>query len=186
MNKKIRGDVDCWIAEEELPVGSCLKPIKKFDDLFPDDHNWEAYQEFRHWYLTREHAVLLSIPVKYEFKIPIETIEDSLSFPFSSMDFERLYPFDKYQFKLGKIKERIFDLATTYSSISQAEGKQNTLKKFQRFVGKEFRNEALELVKTYNKHKIWINRTRLLKKIEHLNSKIRWCNQLWNKWAFIE
>ena len=177
--------VDSWITEEERPKGF-LKPINKYDDLYPEDPTEaDAYFDFRTWYLSQEHAVLLSIPVKYEYKAHQETIE-SLSFPFGSMDFERLHPFNKDQYKIAKIYERIMDLATTFSSINHKEGKENTLKKYQALVNQEFRNKALELVKTYNKYKVWINQERLLEKIEELNKKILACKRIWNKYAFMQ
>lgn len=184
--EQINQNVDSWISDEGSPKGF-LKPISKYDDLYPKDPaEAEAYFDFRSWYLTKDHELLLSIPVKFEQKVPQETIESSLSFPFGSMDYKRLHPFNKYQYKMGKIYERIKDLATTFSSISHKEGKENTRKKYQALIDKEFRKPLLKLVKTYSKNKVWFNQEKVLQKVAELNKKLFVCKRIWNKHAFIE
>lgn len=64
MNREqISEAVDCWIDEQELPSRPGLKPIRKFDDLYPkDDEERKAYWDFMEWAMTRDFAVLLTLP----------------------------------------------------------------------------------------------------------------------------
>ena len=56
-------EVDTWIAEEELPSSPFLKRLKTFDPYEGmDDDEIEAYREFRMWYLTKDFALLMTIP----------------------------------------------------------------------------------------------------------------------------
>ena len=51
------------ICAKDLPLHPFLKPIRRFDGLYPeDDEEYEAYSDFIHWFMTQEHALLLSIP----------------------------------------------------------------------------------------------------------------------------
>ena len=61
--ENIGKEVDMWIAEEDIPVRANLKPISKYDiysDM--DEDEYEAYRDFMYWYLTKDHAVLMSLP----------------------------------------------------------------------------------------------------------------------------
>jgi len=65
MNKAVQEliskEVDSWIEESALPVRSNIKPIKMFDGLYPEGDELEAYWDFIHWAMNREHQVLLAI-----------------------------------------------------------------------------------------------------------------------------
>jgi len=63
MKQEISTQVQNWIHEQDLPSKATMKPIKKFDGLYPeDDEERQAYWDFIHWAINKEHAVLLYIP----------------------------------------------------------------------------------------------------------------------------
>ena len=63
--QEISTDVDTWIWQEDLPTRARLKPIRKFDGLYPDDpEEAEAYWDFIKWAMNAHNAVILEIKVK--------------------------------------------------------------------------------------------------------------------------
>lgn len=196
-SKEISQKVECWIAEEELPVRAGLRETKPaFAVLFEEDEQLsseelelenQAYWEFVSWCMSREHQVLLSIPKQEhgtDFGLPVET-DDSVSFAFSSADFQRLLPkFNSYQYRLAKIYEKVADLAETYSCLTTEEGKMNIKGRFVRLIDNNFRDDARELLKIYNGYTVWVSRHRILDKIQDLNDNIRKCKEIWRKQAY--
>lgn len=112
--EQIGYEVDSWISEEELPVPGCLKVLKAVNPLYDcithpvtgelifapmDEDEIQEYNEHRYWFLTKDYHLIMSLPKPEDddFKIPIELDGDeTLSFAFSSMDFQRANPFNKY------------------------------------------------------------------------------------------
>ena len=190
MDKKyIRARVEAWIADEELATNGRLKPVRKFDGLYPEDLDEAvAYWDFIHWALTQEHAVLLTIPKQDSRKDfwQIET-DDSISFLFGSADYlGRLPEFDRYQYRIKKVCEKVKDLAITYSCISNKCGKENTYNKYRRSVENEFQDQAKVLYDTLKKYPAWVNKQKLLERLTELNSRIRRCKRIWDKYAYWE
>ena len=185
---EIGQDVDSWIADEELPARAGFKVIKGFDQYEGmDEDEIQAYKEFRRWFVNKELDLLKMIPVqdKDDFYIPFED-DDSISFAFGSMDFQRLIPkFNKYQYKLKKIYERVKDLANTHAAISQQEGKDNTKQKYIDLVEKEFRDNAIMMLETYNEYPHLVNKEKLFERIAQTNRKILKCKDIWNKYAYL-
>jgi len=187
MDKKyIRQRVEAWIEEEEMPVSSALKPLRKFDGLYPDDpEESDAYWDFIHWSMTREHTVLMQVPMK-EGQVgfcPIET-DDATSFAFGSADYQaRLPKFDRYQYRVKKVYERVKDLAITHSCISNEDGRINTHNKYRSLVENEFQDQARLLYDTFKKYPQWVNKQKLLERLAELNSKIRKCKRIWKEYA---
>ena len=55
--------IDSWIKEQELPPRAQLKVIRRFDGLYPEDPiERDAYWDFISWAMSREHAIILSLP----------------------------------------------------------------------------------------------------------------------------
>lgn len=185
---EISQDIDRWIAEEQLPARAGFKVIRGFDQYEGmDEDEIQAYKEFRRWFVNKDLDLLKMIPVqeKDDFYIPFED-DDSISFAFGSMDFQRLLPkFNKYQYKLKKIYERVKDLADTHAAISQQEGKDNTKQKYINLIETEFRDNAIILLKTYNEYPHLVNKDKLFERIAQTNSKILKCKSIWNKYAYL-
>lgn len=185
----ISTQVDMWIAEEELPSHPHLKPIREFDGLYPEDEDErQAYFDFIHWAMSREHEVLLSIPKPVrETDFWAHDIDESGNdvSAFNTTDFKRLYPdlFNRYQYRLKKVFERVKDLAETYSCISQEAGRKNIHQRFKDLVDQEFRDQAKLLLKTYREHPHLVNKVKLFDRVAEANRHIRKCRQIWRTYA---
>jgi hypothetical protein len=185
MDKKHVGEIiDCWIDEVDLPQRVNLKPIRRFDDLYPkDEAEREAYWDFVHWYLSQEFQALMSIPKPPEQDFWMFEHDDSISFPYSSIDYQRLHPFNRFAYKLRKIYERVEDLALLHSCISEEEGKANITKRFNKLVKEEFRNKAVMLLENYRRYPHLINKQKLFVRIANLDSRIQRCKSTWLKYV---
>jgi len=189
MKQEISNQVQNWILEEDLPPKATLKPISKFDGLYPeDDEEREAYWDFIHWAINREHAVLLYIPKQQNendfWQLDLDESGTDVS-AFNTADFERMYPqtFNKYAYKINKIYEKVQNLAILHSSIRTDEGKRNVHRRFTNLIEKEFRDKALTLLETYKKYPQLINKEEVHKRIAGLNRQIRKCNNIWQQHA---
>lgn len=180
------------IDVEELPVHTYLQPIRVFDGLYPEDEEErQAYWDFIKWAMTREHAVLLSIPQqKNESDIWQNDLDEfgNDSSAFNTMDYQKLHPstFNKYQYRLTKIYEKLKDLALLHSCISQPKGRENTMQRFKSLVENEFRDEAIMLVETYKKYPHLVNKEKLIERISELNRRIRKCKRIWQEYAYTD
>ena len=185
----IEWEVENEFREDDLPVSHFLKPINKRDELYDEigirtDEEKEAYWEYISQCMNMEHKVITDIPVSKdtEFWPPVET-DESMSFAFSSMDFQREHPFDRYHWKRKKVFEEVKDLGITYSSLSNEDGRENTHRKYADLVGKEFKNQAKFLLETYKKYPQWLDKEKTFNRIAGLNSEIRKCNEIWDKYS---
>jgi len=185
----IEWEVENEFREDDLPVSPFLQPINRRDELYDEigirtDEEKEAYWEYISQCMNMEHKVIMDIPVPKdtEFWPPVET-DESLSFAFSSMDFQREHPFDRYHWKRKKVFDEVKDLGITYSSLSNEDGRDNTHRKYEDLVGKEFKNQAKFLLETYKKYPQWLNKDKTFNRIAGLNSEIRKCNEIWDKYS---
>jgi len=178
------------IIEEDLPTSPFLKPIDKKEELYREigiktDEEKEAYWEFIHQTMNNDHKVIMDIPVPKdtEFWPPIETGE-SISFPFSSMDYQRERPpFDKYHWRVQKVYEKVKDLGIDYSSVSDEEGRKNIHQRYKNLVAREFKDQADQILETYKKYPETRDKTKVFRKLADLHSKITRCNDIWNKYS---
>ena len=184
--EQISQNVDYWIAEEDLPPRPGLKVIRGFNPYAGmDEDEIEAYLDFRSWYMSKNYALLLTIPkpiVEFDFW---SEDDDSISFAYGSMDFQRQRgEFNKYQYRIRKIVERVEGLGQTFSCISDSTGRNNIRKRYEELVNFEFRDQAIELATTFNKFKAWMNRDEVMKKIKNLYHLITRCEKVWKKHAY--
>lgn len=190
MKQEISKQVQDWILEEDMPSKASLKPIRKFDGLYPeDDEEREAYWDFIHWAINREHAVLLYIPKPKNdmdfWQVDLDESGTDVS-AFNTVDFERMYPqsFNKYAYKINKIYEEVQDLALLHSCITHHEGRTNIHRRFTNLVENEFKDKAAALVETYKKYPQLINKEKVFDKATELNFNIRRCNKIWQQHAY--
>ena len=188
MKQEISTQVRNWILEEELPSKATLKPINKFDGLYPeDDEERQAYWDFINWTINREHEVLLYIPKQQNDFWLLDLDESGTDVSaFNTADFERMHPqnFNKYAYKIKKILEKVQDLALLHSCITQDEGKTNIHRRFINLVENEFRDKALILLETCKKYPHLINKEKAFERIVELNINIRKCKDIWQKYAY--
>jgi len=178
------------INVEQLPVHPHLKPIGVFDGLYPEDEEErQAYWDFIKWTMTRKHAVLFTIPQQENesdmWLNDLDEFGNDFS-AFNTMDYQRLHSstFNKYQYRLTKIYEKVKDLALLYSCISQPEGRENTLRRYKILVENEFRDKANLLLETYKKYPHLVNKKKLIERIAELNNRIRKCRRIWQEYAY--
>jgi len=192
MKEKIHKGIEGWIMEEDLPPRANLKVLKGFDPYEGmDEEEIEAYHDFIHWAVAQEHAVLLSIPKEQNkedfWQIELDAFGNDIS-AFNTMDFQRLHPdsFNKYAYKLKKIYERVQDLALLHSCIIHEDRKKNIHQRYKNLVEKEFRDRAVMLLETYRKYPHLVNKEQLFERIAEQNSKVKKCNEIWQKIAYQE
>jgi hypothetical protein len=178
------------INSQEMPA--YLKPVRMFDCVYPEnEEEREAFWDFIHWYIEYDHAILLSIPIKdYEhdfWHIDLNQAGSDSS-AFNTMDYRKQHPytFDKYQYRVKKVFEKIQDLALLHSCISNPKGKKNTFQRYKSLVEKEFSDPAKALLETYKKYPRMKNKEELVQKIAKLNIKIIHCKRIWQKHANAE
>ena len=156
--EQISQEVDSWIAEDELPVSAGLKRVRKYD-LYTDmdELEIEAYWEFISWYLRQEHLLLLGMPKPEEgdfWTVELDELGNNAS-AMNTHDFERLYPFDKYQWKVKKMCERVRDLALTHSCISDEEGRKKVKNWFLNLVSSDCQEKMKLFFKIWRDYAYW-------------------------------
>ena len=186
--EQISTTVDSWIVEEELPVRANLKVIKRRDpDYGLAEDEIADRKEFIRCYLLRDFGLLMMIPKQDEavdFFIPDCDVSASECSAFNTVDFQRtMRPFNKYGYAIKKVMERVKDLAIMHSSISSEEGRDDTYRRYEAFVNREFRNRLLSLTERYKRieddeKKAWLKR-----KIAELNRRILGCKRIWERYA---
>ena len=190
MKQEISKQVQDWIHEQDLTSNAALKPVNKFDELYPEsEEEQQAYWDFIHWAINREHALLLYIrkqPNENDFwQLDLDETGTDVS-AFNTADFERLhnYSFDKYAYKIKKIYEKVQDLGLLHSCVSTKEGKTNIHRRFRNLIESEFKERAEILVETYKKYPQLISKEKVFDKVTELNINIRKCNRIWHQHAY--
>lgn len=178
--------VDTWIDEESLPTTPRLKVIRKNDPWYGrSEEEVEDCKEFIRCYINKDFELILQIPVE-----PIQndfwfaSYQDFMESAFNTHDFQKdRKPFDKYGYRIKKIMEEVKDLAILHSSITSPEGRANILRRYENFVGNEFRDRLLSLVERYQRLADEERRYVTRRKIAELNRRILQCQKIWEKYA---
>ena len=184
----VGGQVDSWIAEEQLPANPALKVIRTTDpDFGLSQDEIDERNEFIHWYLSQDFLPLLSIP-KPQHESDFFIMECSAESPeytaFNSHDFQdTLKPFDRYGYAIKKVLERVKDLAIMHSCISSPEGRGQTHQRYLSLIDSEFRNRLLSYVEQRQKATTDERRFSLKGRIAEMNRRILECNKIWERYA---
>jgi hypothetical protein len=176
------------IPEEVLPAKANLRVIRRTDPNYGmSTDEVTDRNEFIRCYLMREFEALMMIDADEHddsFFIPDYTVADDGYSAFNTVDFQRtMEPFDAYGYAMGKIMERVKNLAILYSSITRDEGKQNTLRRFNSLVEYEFRERLLGCVDRFQAARTDEQKENLKKKIGELNRRIMECRKIWERYA---
>ena len=150
--------VESWILEEDLPSRASLKPMRQFDGLVPeDDEERRAYWDFISWFMGQEHLTLQSLPKPEEGDFwPVELDESGNDISaFNTEDFERLYPFDRYHWKVKKMCEKVRELAITHSCISDEEGRKNIKNRFLDLVTSDCKEKMMTFFEIWRQYAYW-------------------------------
>ena len=189
VQEQISKEVDSWIEESEIPASS-IKPIKKFHGLYPEtEEEKEAYWDFIHWAMNREHELLLSIPVKDEesYFVPFELDEHGNDISaFNTMDFQRLhgFKFNHAYWKLEETMERLFGLAQTHSCVSNEAGKAHMKAVFDEIVRVDFKEKHDRIYEAMRKYPMWVNRKKAVVELAKLQGNIQQAEKIWQKTAY--
>jgi len=184
--ESIDSEVDSWIEEEELFPHGHHKVLSRFDGLYPEDpEENEAYWDFIHWAMNREHALLLSLPQpRLEPFFPPRQIDEQggdIS-PYNTVDFKRLYRVNSNQWRLRYIFERVRDLAQTYSCIGQIKRKENIYKRFLELIKKEFRVKIDSLIETLKNASCSAEKQTISNHLAILYRNVGQCKRVWDKY----
>jgi hypothetical protein len=187
-NREIGLEVDTWISEEEMPVHTHLKVIKKNDpDYGLTEDEIRDRNEFIRCYLRKDFELLTMIPEQDKesgFFIGDYGVLDEEYSAVNTVDFHRqMRPFNKYGYAMKKIMERIKYLAIDHSSISDKAGRLEIQRKYERFVQGKFGDYVLFLAKRYKWETDEEERRRLKRKIGRLNYQILKCKKIWERFA---
>lgn len=191
--EQIRKTVDRWIVEEEYPSSTHLKVERTSARYFNpckdmEDEEATAYWAFVYGPVFQELSILFSLPKTEEpdfWKVQLDELGNNVS-AFNTHDYEKLYPFNKHQWKLNRVYDRVKDLAITHSCASDEEGRKNIHQRYINLVNSKFRNEGIIILEHYRKYKVWMNKDRVISRIEELNSRIRTCKKIWKQYAYWE
>jgi len=183
---QISQTVDSWIGEEEIPVSPFLKIIRKNNPWYGmSEEEVEDRKEFIRCYINNEFEILLQIPIpprENDFWFP--SYQEFLESAFNTYDYQKNQtPFNKYAYRIKKIMEEVKDLAIMHSSISQPEGRANTLRRYEYLVENEFRERLLSLVERYQSLADEERRYLSRRKIAELNRRILQCQKIWEQYA---
>jgi hypothetical protein len=146
---QISQTVGKWIKEEQISRPAFLRVIRINDPWggISEDEIEDARKYIR-WYLNRDFELLLLIPAHpKETDFWFSSYEEFVESAFNTRDFEALQrPFNKYGYRIKKVLEKVKDLAILYSCITSAEGREETLRRYENLVSDEFRDRLMNLV----------------------------------------
>lgn len=188
MNTTISNTVDSRFVEEELPVAANIKVIRRSDPNYGlSEDDIQDRLEFIRCYMLQDFELLMMISkqtTEVDFFIVDCTADDVEYSAFNTHDFQRQQrPFNKYHYAMKKIMERVKDLAIMHSCISSPEDRQDTYRRYEALVDREFREQLLTLASQYRwwqdeKRKQWLKQ-----KIATLNRRILECKIIWERYA---
>ena len=186
--RQIGVEVDSWIAEEDVPVHTRLKVIKKNDpDYGLTEDEIRDRNEFIRCYLRQDFKMLTMIPKQDKesgFFIGDYGVDDEEYSAFNTMDFHRqMRPFNKYWYAMKMIMERVRNLAIDHSSISDEAGRLEIQKRYEALVYREFGEDVLLLAERYKSAKDEEKRRWLKQRIGKLNYRILECRKIWGQFA---
>ena len=178
--------MDKWIKEEQSRRPALLRVIRINDpwDGMTEDEIEDA-KEYIRWYLNKDFALLLLIPVHpRETDFWFSDFEEFRISAFNTHDFEAMQrPFNKYGYRIKKIMERVKDLAILYSCITSADGREDTLRRYENLVSNEFRDRLVNLVERYQRTTYNDEKMFLKTKIAEQSRRIMQCKEVWEKYS---
>ena len=183
--------MDCkesYFPDEQLPPSPALKVIHINDpDFGQSDNEIQDRYEFIRCHLMCEFELLLMIPtqdINGDFFIAdVDVYHDDYS-AFNTYDFQKMRRgFNKFNYAMQKILERVKDLAIMYSCISQPENQQAVYNQFKSLMAFQFTDEVEELARKLHSDISNEERYRINRRIERLSHTIRRCKKVWEQFA---
>jgi hypothetical protein len=176
--------VDKWIQQEQRPV--LLRVIRTNDPWggMSEDEIEDA-REFIRWYINKDFALLLLIPVQpKEPDFWFSSYEEFEESAFNTHDFARTQPpFNSYGYRVKKVLEKVKDLATLYSCLTSTEGREHTLGRYENLVSNEFRDNLMNLIERYQSTTDIDEKMPIKAKIAEQSRRIMKCKEVWQKYS---
>ena len=179
---------DSYFPEEQLPQSAALRAIHVNDPDFgqSEDEIKDRY-EFIRCHLMSEFELLMMIPtqdINGDFFIAdVDVYHDDYS-AFNTYDFQKMRRgFNKFNYAMQKILERVKDLAIMHSCISQPENQHAVYNQFKSFMAFQFTDEVEELARQLHSDITNDERYRIKRRIESLGRTIRRCKKVWEQFA---
>jgi len=186
MKSAISQTVSNWVEEESHQKTLAPKVIRKNDPWQNmSEEEIEDRRELIRYYINKEFELLLLIPIQpRENDFWFSSYEEFQQSPFNTWDFQRdRKPFNKYGYRIKKILERVKDLAIRYSCLTSAEGREDTLRKYENLVSDEFRDKLMNLVDKYRILEDRDEKMLLKAKIAKESRHIMKCKEVWQKYS---
>jgi len=186
--EQISCEVDSWIAKQDLPEGAALKVVRRTDPNYglTQDEIQDRY-EFIRCCMLQEFESLMMIPKQTtddDFFVVYCNVDDEEYSAFNTHDFQKQQrPFNKYHYAMKQIMERMKDLAIMHSCISSPEDRQDTYRRYEALVDREFRKQLVVLARQYRWWRDEKRRQWLKQKIAKLNRRILECKIIWERYA---
>ena len=155
VTQHISEQVDHWIRTEDLPARANLRPIRMFDELFIEDEDErQAYYEFIHHIMTRDHHILTCIPATdYSNFWPVELDESGNDISaFNTHDFAGNHRFSLYHWKLKTACQKVRDMSITYSIITDEQARKRILNRFTTLTRSDYPSFISILFEVWNTH----------------------------------
>jgi hypothetical protein len=183
MKQTISETVDKWIKEQRPVLLRVIRANDPWDGM--SEEEIEDRREYIRWYLNKDFALLLLIPVHpRETEIWFSDDEEFRTSAFGTMDFARTQrPFDKYGYRIKNVVEKVKDLAILYSCLTSQEGREYTQGRYENLVSNEFRDDLMKLVERYQGTQYIDERMRLKPKIAEQSRRIMKCKEVWQKYS---
>lgn len=180
-----------WDMELDAPVRAGLKVIRIHDpNQGMTDEEIEDRNEFIRCYLLKDFEPMLRIPQKvYEddFFMLACCVESFETSAFNTHDFERLLrPFNRYEYAMKKIMEKVEDLAIMHSCILDPEGKNVLYNRFEAFIEDRFVGRLVSLHRRYRYTENDHERMSIKKKVSEINRRILECRSIWEQYSLPE
>ncbi len=184
MKEAIGETVDEWIQEVQRPA---LLSVIRANDPWEgmSEEEIEDRREYIRWYINQDFVLLLLIPTHPRGnEIWFSDYEEFRTSAFGTVDFARTQrPFNAYGYRIKKVLEKVKELAILYSCLTSAEGREQTLGRYENLVNREFRDRLMNLVDKYQIADDLDEKMLLKGKIAKQSCHIMKCKEVWQKYS---
>jgi len=179
---------ESFFPDEHLPTRPGLKVIHINDPDYglTEDEIQDRY-EFIRCYIMKAFKVLMMIPkpdYKDDFFVADLNVTQQGYSAFNTHDFQNLRrPFNKFNYAMKKILERVQDLATMHSCISHADDRQEVYERFIALLHREFVDPVEGLARQLHSEDSAAKISQIKRKISRLRQEIFKCITVWERYA---
>ena len=184
--EQISAEVDSWIIDAPTSTLKAVRTSARYFDPCEgeDDDEREAYHEYRWWFLTKDHQAIMDIPVQDDnVWLPYEP-DQAISFPFTSVNFEKQPKIKPGKYKMKMLTNEIKDIAQTHSCVTNEESRQHLKRRFDEIVKIEFTDKIAVITDNLAKHPMFVDKIESAKRISELRTHAFILNKVWMQYAY--